>query len=192
MGGGPELTFTASSFATSVIRRPTYGQTNFDFMFEFLYYQIQEQQRPVGFYPETSYWVNYDNEVSNSFAESRQSLTRSTVVKVPLAHLSTGPAVPTGVRVSTASRPSRHCSPRGTLSQARPTFGLGQIAHTCSVVHPFFALPVDPDCPGRQDGRAECLRFGLGVGLLAAGRHSCARRLEPVHAAGFRNGPAAK
>lgn len=111
-------------------------------MFEFLYYQIQEQQRPVGFYPETSYWVNYDNEVSNSFAESRQSLTRSTVVKVSLAHLSAGPAVPPGVRVSTASRPSRHCSPRGTLSQARPTFGLGQIAYTCSVVHPFLRCPL--------------------------------------------------
>ena len=32
-------------------------------MFEFMYQQIAAQQRPVGFYPETSYWVNYDTEV---------------------------------------------------------------------------------------------------------------------------------
>ena len=42
---------------------PTYGQDNFDFMFDFLYQQIAADERPVGFHPETSYWVNYDVQV---------------------------------------------------------------------------------------------------------------------------------
>ena len=32
-------------------------------MYEFMYQQIAAQERPVGFYPETSYWVNYDIQV---------------------------------------------------------------------------------------------------------------------------------
>ena len=54
------LTWTVRRF---LLGRPTYGQSNFDFMYEFMYQQIAAQERPVGFYPETSYWVNYDIEV---------------------------------------------------------------------------------------------------------------------------------
>lgn len=79
MGHGDGQTANAFHLRSeaAAARRPTYGQTNFDFMFEFLYYQIQEQQRPVGFYPETAYWVNYDNEASAAPALSRRALARA-------------------------------------------------------------------------------------------------------------------
>lgn len=42
---------------------PTYGNTNFTFMLEFLFYEANSSSREVIYHGETAYWVNYDIDV---------------------------------------------------------------------------------------------------------------------------------